>query len=39
MKLLWYVNVVAVGNAGRVMREIIDRDMKYYYKDLEIDIE
>jgi len=32
-------NVVAVGNPCRVIREINDRDMKYYYKDLEIDIE
>lgn len=32
-------NVVAVGNPCKVMREINDRDMKYYYKDLEIDIE
>jgi galactoside O-acetyltransferase len=31
-------NVVAVGNPCRVLREINDRDMKYYYKDLEIDI-
>lgn len=32
-------NVVAVGNPCRVIREINARDMKYYYKDLEIDIE
>ena len=32
-------NVVAVGSPCRVMREINDKDMKYYYKDLEIDIE
>ncbi|MGN7485003.1 sugar O-acetyltransferase [Priestia megaterium] len=32
-------NVVAVGNPCRIIREINDRDMKYYYKDLEIDIE
>lgn len=32
-------NVVAVGNPCRVIREINDRDMKYYYKDLEIDLE
>ncbi|MGG2085414.1 sugar O-acetyltransferase [Priestia aryabhattai] len=32
-------NVVAVGNPCRVIKEINDRDMKYYYKDLEIDIE
>ncbi|NEW00624.1 sugar O-acetyltransferase [Bacillus megaterium] len=32
-------NVVAIGNPCRVIREINDRDMKYYYKDLEIDIE
>ncbi|WP_344910033.1 DapH/DapD/GlmU-related protein [Amphibacillus indicireducens] len=32
-------NVVAVGSPCRVMREINDKDMKYYYQDLEIDIE
>ncbi len=32
-------NVVAVGNPCRVLREIDDKDMKYYYKNLEIDIE
>lgn len=32
-------NVVAVGTPCRVMREINDRDRKYYYKDMEIDIE
>jgi galactoside O-acetyltransferase len=32
-------NVVAVGNPCRVIREINNRDMKHYYKDLEIDIE
>ncbi|MCM3183633.1 sugar O-acetyltransferase [Priestia megaterium] len=32
-------NVVAVGNPCRVIREINNRDMRYYYKDLEIDIE
>ncbi|CAM4174211.1 sugar O-acetyltransferase [Lederbergia lenta] len=32
-------NVVAVGSPCRVIREINDKDMKYYYKDLEIDIE
>ena len=32
-------NVVAVGNPCRVMREIGERDEKYYYKNLEIDIE
>ncbi|WP_106769399.1 sugar O-acetyltransferase [Paenibacillus faecalis] len=32
-------NVVAVGNPCRVIREINEKDMKYYYKDLEIDIE
>lgn len=30
-------NVVAVGNPCKVMREIGERDMKYYYKDLEIE--
>ncbi len=29
-------NVVAVGNPCRVMREIGERDMQYYYKDREI---
>lgn len=32
-------NVVAVGNPCKVLRKISDRDMKYYYKDMEIDIE
>lgn len=32
-------NVVAVGNPCRVLREISERDKKYYYKDLEIDVE
>ena len=32
-------NVVAVGNPCRILREIDERDMKYYYKDLEIDID
>lgn len=32
-------NVVAVGNPCRVMKEIGERDEKYYYKNLEIDIE
>lgn len=31
-------NVVAVGNPCRVLREIGDRDRKYYYRDLEIDL-
>lgn len=31
-------NVVAVGNPCRVMREINDNDLKYYYRDLEIDL-
>ena len=31
-------NVVAVGNPCRVMREIGDRDKKYYYRDREIDL-
>ena len=32
-------NVVAVGNPCRVMREINERDKKYYYKDRIVDIE
>lgn len=32
-------NVVAVGNPCRILREIGERDKKYYYKDMEIDIE
>lgn len=32
-------NVVAVGNPCRVLREIDERDRKYYYKNLEIDWE
>lgn len=32
-------NVVAVGNPCSVMREINDKDMKYYYKEWEIDID
>lgn len=32
-------NVVAVGSPCKVIRQINDKDMKYYYKDLEIDIE
>lgn len=32
-------NVVAVGSPCRVMREISERDMAYYYKELKIDIE
>ena len=32
-------NVVAVGNPCKVMREIDENDMKYYYKDMKIDIE
>lgn len=32
-------NVVAVGMPCRVMREINDRDMTYYYQDMKIDIE
>ena len=31
-------NVVAVGNPCRVMREIGERDKKYYYKDREINL-
>ncbi|WP_221373399.1 sugar O-acetyltransferase [Clostridium perfringens] len=32
-------NVVAVGNPCRVLREINENDMKYYYRDVKIDIE
>lgn len=32
-------NVVAVGNPCRVLREINENDMRYYYKDMKIDIE
>lgn len=32
-------NVVAVGNPCKVMREIGERDRKYYFKDMEIDPE
>lgn len=32
-------NVVAIGSPCRVLREINDQDMHYYYQDLEIDIE
>lgn len=32
-------NVVALGIPCRVVREINEHDMKYYYKDMEIDIE
>ena len=32
-------NVVAYGNPCRVMREITEKDNKYYYRDREIDIE
>ena len=32
-------NVVAVGNPCRVMREISDRDRKYYYKDKKINFD
>ncbi len=31
-------NVVAVGNPCKVMREINQRDMEYYYKDMKIDL-
>lgn len=31
-------NVVAVGNPCRVLREIGERDKKYYYKNMEIDV-
>ena len=32
-------NVVAVGNPCRVLRQINENDMKYYYRDMKIDIE
>ena len=32
-------NVVAVGNPCRVLREINEQDLKYYEKEMEIDIE
>ena len=32
-------NVVAVGNPCRVLREINERDMEYYYRGMRIDIE
>jgi galactoside O-acetyltransferase len=32
-------SVVAVGNSCRVLRTIDERDMEYYYKDLEIEME
>ena len=32
-------NVIAVGNPCRVLREINENDMKYYYRDMKIDIE
>ena len=32
-------NVLAVGNPCRVVREIIEHDMEYYYKDRKIDLE
>lgn len=32
-------NVVAVGNPCKVLREINEKDMKYYYRNLEIDID
>lgn len=32
-------NVVAVGNPCRVLREINENYMKYYYRDMKIDIE
>lgn len=32
-------NVVAVGNPCKVLREIDENDMKYYHKDMKIDIE
>ncbi len=32
-------NVVAIGNPCRVLREINENDMEYYYKEMKIDIE
>lgn len=32
-------NVIAVGNPCRVMREITDRDLEYYYHDLRVDMQ
>ena len=32
-------NVIAVGNPCKVVREITQEDRKYYYKDLEFDVE
>ncbi len=32
-------NVVAVGNPCKVLREIGERDRKFYYKDLEVDLD
>ena len=32
-------NVIAVGNPCRVLSEINENDMKYYYRDMKIDIE
>ncbi len=32
-------NVVAVGNPCKVLREIGERDKKFYYKDLEVDLD
>ena len=32
-------NVIAVGNPYTVLREINENDMKYYYRDMKIDIE
>lgn len=29
-------NYVAAGNPCRVLREITDRDLEYYYKDLRV---
>ena len=31
-------NVVAVGNPCKVLRDIGEKDMKYYYKDMKIDL-
>ena len=32
-------NVVAVGNPCRVMREIGERDRRYYFRDMEVDLD
>ena len=32
-------NVIAVGNPCRIIREITEEDRKYYYKNLEFDVD